>query len=395
MRKIILFGITIILTSAAQAAEWRGNISGQIRYFLHDPLPQNIEQHNNYVSISTQPEFYHSWNNNDQSFTFTPFIRIDQYDDERSHGDIREFVWRNTFEDWQLKVGISKVYWGVTESQHLVDIINQTDYIENIDGEDKLGQPMIHANIERNWGNLDLFILPGFRERTFAGIEGRPRTFPYVDIDQTQYESTDNDRHVDYAVRYFQYFGALEIGLSYFDGTSREPLLNTGTRNGETVLVPYYPLMQQTGLSAQATTEEWLWKLEIIHRSWLAEDFTAMTGGFEYTFVGIFESNADIGWVTEYLYDNRNNDATTFFENDVMMGLRLAMNDVQSTETLFGIIVDMDTHENLISVEANRRIGNNWKLELELRMFQHVNATGLINSLRKDDFVQIEMGYYF
>ncbi|HEY9052905.1 MAG TPA: hypothetical protein VIQ03_15245 [Gammaproteobacteria bacterium] len=396
MKSIIALVISaLFITSYSQAAEWRGNISGQLRYFLHEPLAQNTEQHNNYLSISAQPEFYHSWDNDDQSITATPFVRIDQYDNERSHADIRELVWRNTFEDWQLKAGISKVYWGVTESQHLVDVINQTDLVENIDGEDKLGQPMIQANIERDWGNIDLFILPGFRERTFADIEGRPRTYPYVDTDQAQYESSDKDRHIDYAVRFFKYLGEWEIGLSYFDGTSREPIFNTGTKNSQLVLIPYYPLMQQAGISAQATTEEWLWKLEIIQRNWIAEDYVALTGGLEYTFVGVFDSNADIGWVAEYLYDNRDENATSFFENDVMIGLRLAMNDMQSTEALLGIIVDMDSNESLISLEASRRLGNNWKLEVELRMFQHVDTNNLMSHLRKDDFIVMEMGYYF
>ena len=43
-----------------------------------------------------------------------------------------------------MRLGLRKVYWGVTESQHLVDVINQTEGVENLDGEDKLGQPMLN-----------------------------------------------------------------------------------------------------------------------------------------------------------------------------------------------------------------------------------------------------------
>ena len=60
------------------------------------------------------------------SFTFQPFIRIDQQDEERSHFDIRELAWLHVGNDWELRTGIRKVFWGVNESQHLVDIINQT-----------------------------------------------------------------------------------------------------------------------------------------------------------------------------------------------------------------------------------------------------------------------------
>ena len=120
MKKILLLCLAIILP-ATQATEWSGNFAVQNRYFLHDPLPQNSEQHNNYVSFSAEPEFYHSWDDDSQSLTFTPYARIDQYDDERTHGDIRELSWQRVFVGWELKAGISKVYWGVTESQHLVD----------------------------------------------------------------------------------------------------------------------------------------------------------------------------------------------------------------------------------------------------------------------------------
>ena len=54
-------------------------------------------------------------------------------------------------------MGIDKVFWGVIESRHLVDYINQTDGVEDVDGEDKLGQPMINLGLQRDWGDLIFF----------------------------------------------------------------------------------------------------------------------------------------------------------------------------------------------------------------------------------------------
>ena len=79
------------------------------------------------------------------------------------------------FGDWELRLGIGKVFWGVTESRHLVDTINQSDGVEDIDGEAKLAQPMATLSWIRDWGVVELLVLPYFRERTFAGVEGRPR----------------------------------------------------------------------------------------------------------------------------------------------------------------------------------------------------------------------------
>jgi len=395
--------ICFTLISFECAAEWSGDITLQNRYFLNDPQPQNSQQHNNYLSLSSEIEYYSDLNSDNKSITFTPFIRIDQYDDERSHGDIRELFYEQVFESWELRVGISKVYWGVTESQHLVDVINQTDNVENIDLEDKLGQPMIKASFARDWGMLDLFVLPYFRERTFQGVEGRPRSFPVVDTDQARYESSDKEDNIDYALRWFKYFGELELGLGYFNGTSREPLFildNTGP-----VLLPYYPQMQQASIDAQLTTEEWLWKFEAIARDWQKVDstsaqisdetFFAMTGGFEYTFVGVYDSDADLGVVMEYLYDDRGIDATAFFQNDVMLGFRLAMNDADSTEALLGVIYDLDNQERLISLEASKRFSENWTGTLEVRGFNNIDRLSRLKGIEQDDFVQLDVAYYF
>jgi hypothetical protein len=386
--------LALLLLASAQAhsAEWSGDISAQWQHFFHEPATTGSQQHNDYFSVAAEPEFYHAWDDNQQSLTITPFVRVDQYDDERTHADIREFTWRHSFENWQIKAGIGKVFWGVTESQHLVDVINQSDMVENIDGEDKLGQPMIQTTLQRDWGSIELFVLPYFRERTFAGIEGRPLALP-VNTKQSRYESADEQQHIDYAARVFIPVDIWEIGLSYFDGTSREPLFNSDPISYS--FIPYYLQMQQAGLAIQATTDEWLWKLEAIHRNWSAENFTAATGGFEYTFVGVFDSSADIGWVAEYLYDDRGNTATTFFEHDVMMGLRLALNDEASTDALLGFIIDRETHDTLLSLEAHRRIGSNWKLTVEARVFNHIDQTSLLTTISADDFVQLDLAYYF
>ena len=389
----------LILSFAVQlpalAAEWSGDISIEWRNFLYTPLAENPQQPLDNFSMAFQPEFYHSWDNDEQSLTIELFSRIDESDKQRSHNDIREFSWLKVFNSWELKAGISKVYWGVTESQHLVDVINQTDFVENVDGEDKLGQAMLQASIENDWGTLDLFILPGFRERTFSGIQGRPRFSPRIDTSQTRYESKDEDQHIDLALRWFQIIGDWEIGLSQFSGTSREPVFSLGSKNSQPVLIPSYLLMQQTGVDIQATTEDWLWKLEMISRHWQQKNFVAATAGFEYSFIGVYESDVDIGVVWEYLYDSRDQEATSFFQNDIMSGLRLALNDEQSTEALLGIIIDIDSHESFITLEASRRLGEIWKLEFEVRSFQHVNKNGLLNSLRKDDYFQVSLAYYF
>ena len=97
----------------------------------------------------------------------------------------------------------------------------------------------------------------------------------------------------------------------------------------------------------------------------------------------------------EYLHDDRDEAASGFFDDDIMTGLRLALNDEQSTEALLGVIIDRDSHESLVSLEASRRLSDHWKMSLEIRSFQHVDSQSPLYSLRNDDFILIDISYYF
>ncbi len=397
--KYFLYIFTILcLILEAQAGEWSGYIAGELRYFPESPLSNDQYEGANF-SLSAQPQYSHEWDDGDQSFTFVPFVRLDEHDSERSHFDIRELTWLKASKNgtWELRVGIRKVFWGVTESQHLVDIINQTDLVEHFDGEEKLGQPMINlALISENWGTLDLFILPGFRERTFPGRKGRLQlTSIPIDTDQVRYESGAKEKHVDLAMRWgFMLGDDLDIGLSHFSGTSREASLVAGLDNqGRLVLIPYYEQIEQTGLDLQFTQEAMLWKLEMISRKNQQGRFTALTGGFEYTFVR--DSGAEIGLLTEYLFDDRHDNATLATEDDIMLGLRLTLNDEQSTELLAGGVFDLNSSAAYYLLEASRRLGENWKLSLESYIYSQIPPDDISYGFRNEDFVQLELAWYF
>jgi hypothetical protein len=387
----IYYILIFLISVQTQAGEFSGYIEGETRYFSESPL--SADQYDDFnFSLSVKPEYHHQWDDGRQSFSFIPFARIDQHDSKRSHFDIRELSWIKAAETWELRAGIRKVFWGVTESQHLVDVINQTDLVEHLDGEEKLGQPMINLALIRDWGTLDFFILPYFRERTFPGKQGRLLNggIP-IAVDQARYESSAEEYHVDWAIRFEKTIENWDIGISYFDGTNRDPrlLMEKG------VLIPFYEQIQQTGLDLQLTQDSTLWKLELISRNESAGSYTALTGGFEYTFVGIFDSDADLGIITEYLFDDRQDNALTPFANDLMFGMRLTLNDEQSTELLAGSIVDLDNQSSMFLLEASRRLGNNWKLSLESYIYSNIEVNDLTYGFRNDDFVQFTLAWYF
>ena len=125
--------------------------------------------------------------------------------------------------------------------------------------------------------------------------------------------------------------------------------------------------------------------------------FAAAVGGFEYTLFQVFETAADLGLLAEYLYDGRDQDEAppTVFENDVFLGARLALNDVPDTTALVGAVVDVEDQSTALFVEAERRLGDSWKLELESRLFLGVSDSNPLNAIKDDDFVLLRLSYFF
>jgi len=376
------------------SGEWSGSITPEIQYFWE--TPKSGPDYSVDLSLAFQPEYYLSWKNGNQAFNFVSFFRVDQRDSNRTHFDLRELSWLAVSGDFEFLFGVSKVFWGVTEFVHLVDIINQTDGVENIDGEEKLGQPMARLIWLQDWGSLQFFVLPYFRERTFPGPDSRLRTAIPVDTDQAQFESSLKNWHVDFAVRGTTILGPVDAALSQFVGTSRDPEFLPGTNAaGQPVLIPRYNQMAQTGLELQSILGDWLLKFEGIYQDNPVEDFFAAVGGFEYTLVGIFQSAIDLGIVSEYTYDGRTERLVSPFDNDVFVGMRLAFNDTQSTEILAGGSIDLTTVARTFRVEASRRFGDSWKLDLELQIFDNVSEKDPLFGLQDDDFVRLDFGYFF
>ncbi|NNC55779.1 MAG: hypothetical protein HKO07_08675, partial [Pseudomonadales bacterium] len=191
LAKIGIAVLCLICNSASHAdakLKTSGNIALEARYFEKSSTRPELARSN--VSLSIAPEVYYRFANSKDSLRFSALLRADENDPQRSHADIRELKWHKVERDWELTLGIDTVFWGVTETLHLVNVINQVDQVENIDQEDYLGQPMAHLALIRDWGTLDLFALPYFRERPYPGRNGRPGSGLRVSNDSAIYESS-------------------------------------------------------------------------------------------------------------------------------------------------------------------------------------------------------------
>ncbi|WP_111976780.1 hypothetical protein [Algibacillus agarilyticus] len=396
MKKIILRALFPFIagTSVANADEMTGNIGVEGRYFLQDSqFNQQLDQQ---FTVHAETEFYFAIGEQGNSLTITPYLRVDNQDAARNQFDLREFLFLYIADEWEVKAGLGKVFWGVTETTHLVDIVNQTDNLASFDGEEKLGQPMVHFSTVRDWGIVDALILPGFRERRFSGEAGRIRS-GLPTLASAAYESADKKDHVDFAFRWSNTLGDWDLGLTAFNGTAREAEFIPVVKSPDDIrLQPFYGQITQFGLDAQYIYDSWLFKLEAISRSSKTmQDTQAVVGGFEYSQVGLLDSAIDLGWVVEYAYDHR--DAVfAARQNDISFATRWALNDAESTEFLVGFSQDLDySNSRSAFVEGSTRLGDRMTLTIDAWFFTANDPAELSYNIRQDDFIQVDVSYFF
>lgn len=404
MTKQVLSNLALLAALAttsveANAGEWEvsGSIGVEGRVFVEEgALPGTLDTFQPSLLLEGDVRWHSE--NGAWDVVLVPYARLDGKDGERTHFDMREAYVRWAGDDWTVRAGLAKVYWGVAESRHLVDIINQSDSVEDIDDEDKLGQPMLEISTIRDWGQLTGYILPRFRKRTFPGEDGRLRTPFLVDNDLARFdEGRDDDEDVDFALRYSHYFGDWDVGLSFFHGADREARLVFDQDRG--LFAPYYDDITQVGVDLQYTRDAWLWKFEGIVRDTPFDTFAAAVGGVEYTFYGVTDAGADLGVLMEFQYDGRPNDPLlapqTIADNDIFIGARFAMNDAADTDLLGGIVTDVEDGSMSGLIEASRRLGSYWVAEIEGRFFMNTDPENLLYGFKDDSHLMLRLTRYF
>lgn len=383
-----------------------GKAGGEFNLFFEDP--RFAGQEHNTLSVFIEPTFYAEWADGDISATFTPFARFDTGDSERTHFDIREAKLDFVADEWEVTVGLDTVFWGKTEAARIVDVINQTDVLEDLDDEDSLGQPMIRVGRQFDFGTVQAFYLPYFRKRQFPGDGGRLRAglpieeaFERIDVKGGRFAPS-------FALRYDGVFGGADVGLSGFHGVSRDPgfdpilVLSSlpGAQPQVIGLIPVYDRITQVGFDGQYTDDATLYKAEAIFRTGQTNlngnerDYVAASGGIEHTLYSIFD-NADLGLIAEYAWDSRGRDATSTFNNDVILGARLALNDEADTSFLLTSAIDHRDDVATVRLEAQTRVGDGLIAEVEGTLFLNGDNDPLGSDLQDDSFIRFKLTYFW
>ena len=380
------FAIVILLANPVIGGELNGTLSSRLDFYPENADGTLSEGRSVEVKIDTFHDF-------EESRIVGEFIvRGDEKDSGRRITEARQAYFRTPFAGFDVFLGNRQEFWGKAESKNVVDLINQSDAAANEGKSGKLGALSISAERYVDIGDLQLWYISGFREKTFNDRNAHPSSG--LTVNSAQYARKDGKNADDFAVRLSSFVGDWDLAGSFFYGTARDPILTLAV--GRKALNPYYALQKSIGLEAQYTGDVTLLKWESLHGSQSSligtHNFSAAVTGIEYTYYRSFETKLDIGLIGEIQHDDRPQAAANQFG---VAGVRLVFNDIADSNILFLLSADSKTDQSIVSLEASQRINDVTSVKLTSQFYNARTATSAYGQLSDDDAVTLTLNMFF
>ena len=381
-----------VLCSPAQGQTVRGSVGAELRIYPDRPLFADQDQ------SDAQPSAYATLNASADvgrvRFDMELFGRIAPDAEREASGDVREaFLWLQQGKA-DLKLGVLSETWGVLEAWNPVDVINQRDLVEDFQGDVKLGQPGALMTLELDKATLSFFATAVARERRFARGGDRFRILPASIIDD---DFEDGQWAPSGAIRAKIPVGSLNLGVSQFLGTAREPALSpvigpTGLEGFRA----FYGRISQTSLDLDYVVGDSVLKTELIHQRGDSGAFWGGGIGIETNFNGFAGGLGDLTLYAEAYADSRPDDAPlTPFQRDLFMGARYAFNDTGGTLLELRHTYDLEWRSNLVEVRAQHRLFDDTMLSLNFLKTFNASRDPALFLLRQDTQFRIQLARYF
>src|SRR5215203_39161 len=315
---------------------------------------------------------------------FNLFGRADVRDRRSSHADVREATWAwLPNQTWEMRGGILAEKWSFTESNAVVNVVNQRDQLEAPNGDARLGQPGVSLAIRLPAGRLTVYSLPWHRSWRFAGAPGRFRPPTELDRPETARGTAA------YAARWDVRARRIEIGLSYFEGVSRDPAIETAGAAYRVI----YPVVHHTGAQLQLLVGPSLLKLDIAHvKPREKASFIGFTLGGEGP---LTLGAADLTVLAEFTYDQRGVQAPTGLDRDLLLAARWNPNNAAGTEATASTMIDVRSGAQMLRAKFSRRLSATWRWTAEAHVLARQRRGDFSYWLRRDSFVQVAIARFF
>jgi len=415
---VLKFVFTIITLVLAQfgcrslMAEFQdaGELRFETRKFKDDEVDRTIDDA---MAVYTRAEikyFQESYN-----ATFRGYALADSKDNTRDNLTIEDLFFTYYLkkdESASLSAGYKIFNWSATEAFHPADILNSQNYDSNIESLDKIGELNVDTSFKTPYGNFSLLYLPYAQAPKYP--KQRSRLGASVNLTRPVWVTSKDETNI----QNWHHQGALKYSNSVGSGDlSLHAVYHLNTVNpivGKRIIyehilffslpvgiefTPYYFRALQLGGTYQyALDGGWLIKTEAAYRDFLDDEVIIQTlkgnrspqdhgiiaVGTEYGFSmeAGGESNIVLEFQTLVGPNKLARSELSVFQNDVMLGYRLALNDTLGREFFLSLIRDIERqNETLYNFNYTQRLNDNWKIKTGFRVFdapkKDTYATGL------------------
>lgn len=325
------------------------------------------------------------------------FSRLDPYDELRSRVVPEELYATVELEPVRLRVGYQMLNWTATEAFHPADVINSRILDGAFENPEKLGEPTASLRVEIPEGNVELYAMPFFTAPVLPSSRS-PLGFAGPNLSLGAPLVLERDGDLD--EQRFQPQGGLQVQQTWGDADVSVHVLHHIDREQPQVVLdldaglprPVYQAVTQLGGTYQHALDGTVLKLEAAYRAFVRPGGGVPMGG-ENVLGALAPRNQVLlaagvehgvsrgdGSDTALLLEGQMLIPTQddfpellepLFQHDVLLGVRHAFNDVQSTALLTTVIVDVEQPEQLVvGVSVSRRLGEEWGLTTGLRLLR-------------------------
>ena len=400
---VLLLGLASVWPSpnADAKSKWKsqGQLALEARTFSDDANPLTVDQG---IGLFGRLELEHKHKPFREKARL--YGRLDQRDMSRTILVV-EALWA----EWdmgplELRVGMDILNWSATEAFHPADIINARNIDSDAENYEKLGEPMVQLSTRIGRGTLTGIFMPFYSEPILPSSRSRLNFMP-PGIEPTELETlrldyrgqlTDSRFGPQGALRFTQTIGDADLDLHvvhHMDRSQPEVLFDLATGS----IHPVFRAVTQVGGTYQHVLDAFVFKLEAGYR-WFVEpeggttiygplqerNHLQVAVGGEYGIVT--DSDVEHTFILEaqsvFGVDEDIRRSLQLFQRDALLGYRITLGDVNSTEILVSMIVDIEDPE-FVFLNANfrQRFLETWSISAGARMLfsPDTPSTGGIN----------------
>ena len=381
-------------------SKWKskGQITAEGRLFLDDDDDATVDQG---LGLLGRLEVSHKHKPFREKIRV--FGRLDGRDSNRTVFIVEELWGEAKFGIFKLRIGADVLNWTATEAFHPADIINARNLDSDSENYEKLGEPMVRLSAKIGSGSISAFFFPYYTETIFPAQSSRLSFIP-SDVRVGQFirmdargRLTENQFGPQGALRITQSFRGIDIGIHVvhhmdrlqpeilFDRDQGLPraLFRTVTQIGGTYQHVIGPVIAklEAGYRVFAAPNDNMTEFgEVQDRNHLQlaaglEYGSLIDSGIEFTVLAeaqsIFLGKEIESWFTgddvSGVKALRRN--LGVFQRDVLIGLRVAFNDVDSKQLFVNGIVDLDDPEQILfNASYSQRLSNSWSVSAAIRL---------------------------